>query len=127
MGVHGRAGSGCHSQASVVASVGMEVGLVVGLVVEVSVEAMVVEAHVVRVRHVARMTETVSVSRVAPAREEPRLGPPDSVSPRGQAVPLHVMVPLSVVQAGGQQQHQQQKSHGNACDQAREGRASQEA
>lgn len=110
-----------------VASVGMVVGVVVGLVVEVSVEVVVVEAHMVRVRHVARMAETVRVSRVAVAREEPRLGPPDLVSPRSRAVPLHIMVLLSMVQAGGQQQHQQQKSHSYACDQARKGRAPQEA
>lgn len=110
-----------------VASVGVVVGVVAGLVVEVSVEVVVVEAHMVCVRHVARMTETVRVSRVTLAREEPRPGPPDSVSPHRRAVPLHIVVPLSLVQAGGQQQHQQQKSHSNACDHAREGRAFQEA
>lgn len=102
-----------------VASVVASVGLVQALVV--------LEACVVHMRHMARLMETVEVPLVAPAREEPRLGPPDAVSPGGRTAPLHIRVLLSAVQAGAQQEHKQQKSHSSAGDQAPEGRALQEA
>lgn len=77
-------------------------GLVVGLVVVVVVQVVVLEACMVHVRHMARKMGMVKVSQVAPAPEEPRLDPPDSVSPYSWMVSLHVIVPLSTVQAGGQ-------------------------
>lgn len=77
-------------------------GLVVGLVVVVQVQVVVLEACMVHVRHMARKMGMVKVSQVAPAPEEPRLDPPDSVSPYSWMVSLHVIVPLSTVQAGGQ-------------------------
>lgn len=77
-------------------------GLVVGLVVAVVVQVVVLEACMVHVRHMARKMGMVKVSHVAPAPEEPRLDPPDSVSPYSWMVSLHVIVPLSTVQAGGQ-------------------------
>lgn len=77
-------------------------GLVVGLVVVVLVQVVVLEACMVHVRHMARKMGMVKVSQVAPAPEEPRLDPPDSVSPYSWMVSLHVIVPLSTVQAGGQ-------------------------
>lgn len=77
-------------------------GLVVGLVVAVVVQVVVLEACMVHVRHMARKMGMVKVSQVAPAPEEPRLDPPDSVSPYSWMVSLHVIVPLSTVQAGGQ-------------------------
>lgn len=116
-------GGSCHPQASVVTMVDVMMGLMVAVVVEV----VVLEACMVHVRHTARMMGTVKVSQVAPAWEEPRLDPPDSVSPYSQTIPLHIIVLLSTMQAGGQQQQQQQKSHSSACDQAHESRAPQEA
>lgn len=107
-------------QASAVPSVGMQVGLVVAVVMQV----VVLQAPVV---HVASVMGLVEVSQVAPTREEPRLDPPDSVSPHRRTVPLHVIVPLPSMQAGGQQQQQQQNGHSTACDQAHESRAPQEA
>lgn len=79
-------------------------GLVVGLVVAVVVQVVVLEACMVHVRQMARKMGMVKVSQVAPAPapEEPRLDPPDSVSPYSWMVSLHVIVPLSTVQAGGQ-------------------------
>lgn len=77
-------------------------GLVVGLVVAVVVQVVVLEACMVHVRQMARKMGMVNVSQVAPAPEEPRLDPPDSVSPYSWMVSLHVIVPLSTVQAGGQ-------------------------
>lgn len=95
------------------------VGVVVGVVV--------LEACMVHVRRPARMMGMVKVSWVAPGREDPRLGPPDLISPCSWTVPLHVAVPWSVVEADGQQQQQQQHSHSSACDQAHKGRAPLEA
>lgn len=103
------------------------VGVMVGLVVAVLVQVVVLEAHVVHVRHMARMMGTVKVSQAAPAWEKPRPDPPDSVSPHHWTIPLHVIVLLSTMQAGGQQQQQKKKSHSSACDQAHESRAPQEA
>lgn len=77
-------------------------GLVVGLEVAVVVQVVVLEACLVHVRHMARKMGMVKVSQVAPAPEEPRLDPPDSVSPYSWMVSLHVIVPLSTVQAGDQ-------------------------
>lgn len=116
-GTVGRAGLGCHSQVSAAASVGM-VGVVVGVVL---VEVVVVEARMVRVRHVARMMEVAKVSQVALAREEARLGPADAVSPGSRSVPLHIHpeVLLSAAQAGGQQQ-QQEDGHSSTNDQTHE-------
>lgn len=102
------------------ASVGVETGLVVVVVV-------VMGAQVVRMKPMAKMMVMVKVSQVAPAREEPRPGPPNSVSPYSRTVPLHVMVLLPAVQAGGQQQQQQQHSHSGTCNQAHESCAPQEA
>ena len=104
-------------------SVGVEAGLVEVVVVQV----VVMGAHVVRMRHTARMMGMAKVSQVAPAWEEPRLGPPNSVSPYSWTVPLHVMVLLSTVQASGQQQQKQQHGHSGTHDQAHESRAAQEA
>lgn len=118
-----RAGSGCNPQASVVASVGVEAGLVQAVLVEV----LVVQSCVARVRHMARMVGMMEVPQAGPAREEPRLGPPNPFSPYSRTVPLHVVVLLSAVQAGDQQQQQQQNGHSSACDQAHESRAAQEA
>lgn len=102
----GRAGSGCPAWASVTASVGTG-GVVGGMMVGVVMgEVVVAEVRMGHVRHMASMTEMVQVSQVAPARD-PRLGPPDPVSPCGGAVPFHVRFLLSGVQAGGQQQQQQ--------------------
>lgn len=103
----------------VVGMVVVEVALMVGLVVVEVVEVLVVEARMAHARHVARMVEVVKVSQLAPAREEPRLGPPDSVPPCSRWVPLHVGVLPSAAQAGGQQQ-QQQHGHSGAYDQAHE-------
>lgn len=88
----------------------------VGLVVAVVVEMVVLEPRMVHVRHMARMMGTVKASQVAPAWEEPRLDPPDSVSPYSRTIPLHIIVLLSAMQAGGQQQQQQKKSYSTACD-----------
>lgn len=70
--------------------------------VAVVVQVVVLEACMVHVRHMARKMGMVKVSQVAPAPEKPRLDPPDSVSPYNWMVSLHVIVPLSTVQAGGQ-------------------------
>lgn len=64
-----------------VASVGVPVGLVEAVLVEMVVEMVVVEARMVHVRRMARTMGMVQVSQVAPAREEPGLSPPNSVSP----------------------------------------------
>lgn len=116
-------GDSRHPQASAVAMVGVMVGIVVVVVVEV----VVLETRMVHVRHMARMMGTVKVSQVAPAWEEPRPDPSDSVSPYSRTIPLHIKVLLSTMQAGGQQQQQQKKSYSSACDQAHQSRAPQEA
>lgn len=116
-------GGSRHPQASAVAMVGVMVGIVVVVVVEV----VVLETRMVHVRHMARMMGMVKVSQVAPAWEEPRPDPSDSVSPYSRTIPLHIKVLLSSMQAGGQQQQQQKKSYSSACDQAHQSRAPQEA
>lgn len=114
-----RAGSRRPSWVLAAATVGVVVGVAVGLLVGLVMVEVVLVAHMVRVRHVARMTEIAKVSQVAPAREEPRLGPPDSVSPHCRPVRLHIVVLASPAQAGGHHQ-QQQNGHSSAYDQAHE-------
>lgn len=64
-----------------VASVRVQVGPVEAVLVEMVVEMVVVEARMVHVSRVARMMGMVQASQVGPAREEPGLSPPNSVSP----------------------------------------------